>query len=107
MSCSQVWASAPCTWTAVRAQLAAASPAAALGRGGPGIRGCGAGIAEAGCCRVRQTARTFQADVVVGQRMFDALECPDRTAELTACLGVLDGAVQSGTCHADQVGSGG
>ena len=86
MSCSQVCASAPCTWTAVRAQLAAASPAAALASAAAvqACRGCGAGIAEAGRGRVGEAAGAFHADVVVGQRVFDPLERADRRTELAA-----------------------
>ena len=72
--------------------------------GGPSRRGCGVAVAEAGGRRVGEAAGAFQADVVVGQRVLDPLECADRRAELTSRLRVLDGAVQGSARHADQVG---
>ncbi len=52
---------------------------------------------------VGQTAGAFQRHIVIGQRMLDALERPDRLAELVARLRVLDRAGQRGGRHTHQV----
>ena len=66
-------------------RLVAASPAAALANAAAVQTSAGAvsPIAEAGGSRVGEAAGAFQADVVIGKRVFDPLEGADRRAELT------------------------
>lgn len=46
--------------------------------GGPSVRGCNVRIGQPGRGRVGEAAGALDGNLVVGQRVLDSLECPDR-----------------------------